>query len=227
MGTLRAARPTAIRVQIGIDAGQLGDYSAIAVTERERQDDGLHHHVRRLERLPLGTTYPEVASRVVEMRDGLARRSRERVAAGEPGYRVLIALDVTGVGRGLYDVLRERGVRVVPVSITGADTLTERDGGEWSCGKSVLVANLLLGVQTGRLHLPDADESRVLIRELQDFRSETTRTGRTTYNAESGSHDDLITAIGLATLPGLQRSTPPPLKTMFATGTAKHPRPWR
>lgn len=69
----------------------------------------------QLERLPLGTPYPQVVERVGRMTDQV----RVRPAA---------FVDATGVGQPWVDLLRERvqsGV-VVPVTFTERDRRTER-----------------------------------------------------------------------------------------------------
>lgn len=201
--------PEILPVQIGIDCGQIGDSTAVAVSEWTTRDDGQHFMVRRLERLPLGLPYPEQAKRIVQMLEGLRAMSAKWQAEGTGVMDILTTLDVTGVGRGLFDLLTERGETVTPVTITSTERLTQRDDLEWSCGKSILVSNLLIGIQRGAIHLPQGTEAEALLSELQSFRLEQTPSGRMTFNAKSGAHDDLITALGLSTLPGLRPIEPP------------------
>lgn len=200
--------PERLPVQVGIDCGQIGDSTAVAISEWTSRDDGLHFMVRRVERLPLGMSYPEQATRIVAILDGLRTISAKWEAEGTAVMDILTVLDVTGVGRGLYDLLTERGETVVPVTITSTERLAQRDEDEWTCGKSVLVSNLLIGIQRGAIHLPHGTEAEALVSELQSFRLETTPSGRLTFNAKSGSHDDLVTALGLSTLPGLRPPEP-------------------
>ncbi|MCG8460773.1 MAG: hypothetical protein MI919_31195 [Holophagales bacterium] len=53
---------------IGIDIGQKRDPTAVCVAQRDsRDEDGrayTHYLIRHLERLPLGTPYPQVAERI-------------------------------------------------------------------------------------------------------------------------------------------------------------------
>src|SRR5688500_18612812 len=88
-----AVRQPVISPQIvfGVDVGQAADHSAIVVVERGGKDTGRKvrqqywdshfdewstrmvpeqvpvHHVRHIERLPLGTSYVDQAARVTEM----------------------------------------------------------------------------------------------------------------------------------------------------------------
>jgi len=86
---------------IGVDIGQRRDPTAICVAETQRRPSGKateeHYLIRHLERLPLGTPYPEVARRLAE----IATRTRER---GRDTPRLY--LDATGVGQPVVDVLR-------------------------------------------------------------------------------------------------------------------------
>ena len=65
---------------IGVDIGQSRDPTAICVAETEnRQIDRrteTHFLIRYLERLPLGTPYPEVVDRVGRLADTVAARTR-------------------------------------------------------------------------------------------------------------------------------------------------------
>jgi hypothetical protein len=107
-------------VTIGANIGQKVDPTAITVCEvdwREqagRRED--YHLVRFLERLPLGTPYPQVAQRVEAVvadvhkyaagSNGRARASRATVT---------LYCDATGVGMPVVDLLKHTHVLVQPV----------------------------------------------------------------------------------------------------------------
>src|SRR4051812_33770863 len=104
-------------VTIGVDIGQRIDPTAIAVIEREervekRQDADdrqvWHHTARRLERLPLGTPYPQVADRLAAVAAAVADRT---------GARPYLYLDATGVGKPVVDVLRDHQVQVRLIAV--------------------------------------------------------------------------------------------------------------
>jgi hypothetical protein len=104
---------------IGVDLGQARDYTAISVIERgpvktgkkireeywdvafetygtrEVEETGLEYRVRHLERPPLGTPYPDVVERIVEL---------VKKIGGEP----VLCVDATGVGRPVTDMLWKR-----------------------------------------------------------------------------------------------------------------------
>ena len=94
-------------IVIGVDIGQKRDPTAICVAEvdlrpRECSQDldkkSTHFLIRHLERLLLGTPYPEVARRIGKISNDL----RQRI-----GARPVIYLDATGVGQPIEDLLRE------------------------------------------------------------------------------------------------------------------------
>src|ERR1039457_7077570 len=92
---------------VGVDFGQSRDFTAIAVLERAETRGAwdpvmfawkkeVSLQLRYLERVALGTPYPEVVDRVVQV-------TQSRELAG----RCRLAVDGTGVGRSVVDLLRE------------------------------------------------------------------------------------------------------------------------
>jgi hypothetical protein len=199
-------------VVIGVDVGQRVDPTAIAVVEREERIEGRryhpdgsvapsakerrvwHHTARYLARLPLGTPYPEVADRLAEIAAGVAAKA---------GVRPRLYLDATGVGQPLVDVLRLHKVkaRLIPVYFTHGDRRIPEHNGPVTLGKAWLVSRMQALFQGGRLHLPPGHpEAEVMTDELLDYEIRVDKNANDTYGAfRVGSHDDLVTALGLAT----------------------------
>lgn len=190
---------------IGIDIGQKREPTAIAVAEidyrppadpaRHREPDESHYVVRHLERLDLGTRYPEVAGRLGEICQGVAGRGRR-----EP----VVFADATGLGDPVIEVLRARAPlahRIWSVHFNHGDRrLEDRDQRIVTLGKAYLVSRLQTLLQGGRLHLPRTGEADRLARELLDFEIRVTEDANERYGAfRVGSQDDLVTALGLAT----------------------------
>jgi threonine dehydrogenase-like Zn-dependent dehydrogenase len=165
---------------LGLDLGQKRDYSAVVVVERvdhRRAFQGTEFeklNVRYVERLPLGTPYPVVVERM-----------REIVQSDELCGDCALAVDATGVGVPVVDMLRAArlGCEVMAVTITG--------GGRESAG-SVPKRDLLAGVEVllekGQLRIGKVREAARLGRELMAM-----RTGK-----DGGEHDDLVIALALA-----------------------------
>ena len=203
--------PPVSMVRIGIDVGQKVDPTAIAVMEVERRGPaGERHYVgRHLERLPLGTSYVEVASRLREIVDGVRGRLPAVYIAGtgyEPAPLDLdVAVDATGVGQPVVDLLAAVGVTVTPVYFTHGDRRTE-ERGQVTLGKAWLVSRLKTLFQTRCVHLPATAEAEAMQRELLDYEIRVSEDANERYGAfRVGGHDDLVTAIGLA----VQAEEPP------------------
>ena len=111
-------------VWIGVDLGQRRDCSAIAVVERVWEQTPIEgflrtgvdgrwwFRVRMLERMRLGTPYPDVV-----------RRVREIAALPVVALGRTVVVDGTGVGAPVVDLLRRAGLgcSIVPALITGGD----------------------------------------------------------------------------------------------------------
>lgn len=180
--------------------GKTRDPTVVCVAEAERREvDGrveVHFVVRHLERLRLGTPYPEVVERIGRVTEQVRERT---------GERPILYVDSTGVGQPVVDLLRERvrsGV-VVPVTFTAGDRRTERWNGadlRVSLGKRHMVSRLQALLGTGRLHLPRTLEAEALTDELLNYELRVDQSGHESFGAfKTGTHDDLATAVGLAT----------------------------
>ena len=173
---------------VGLDLGQASDYTAIAIVEKagEHGDTGAALNVRHLQRYPLGTTYPAIVEAVAG------------IVAVLPD-RAVLAVDATGVGRPVVDLLRAAGLRPIAVTVTGGDTATN-EGMNWRIPKRELVTGVQLALQQGRLRIARAlPEAETLIRELNNYKVTISETGHDSYGAwRESDHDDLVFAVGLA-----------------------------
>jgi hypothetical protein len=94
---------------------------------------------------------------------------------------------------------RLRAARLVPVYFTHGDRRTLVEG-EVRLGKAWLVSQMQTLLQGGLLHLPNTSEAEALGRELLDYEIRVSEDANDRYGAFSvGAHDDLVTALGLAT----------------------------
>jgi hypothetical protein len=183
---------------IGVDIGQRREPTAICVIEREERridsrTEEAHFLVRYLQRLPLGTPYPEVSQRVGEIVAGVREKSAGRLPE--------IYADVTGLGQSIIDVLEARipGSQVIAVYFNHGDRRVEEMTGEVKLGKAWLVTRLQVLLQAGRLHLPKTNDAEVLAQELLDYEIHVQEDANERYGAfRVGSQDDLLTALGLA-----------------------------
>jgi hypothetical protein len=169
---------------VGVDLGQTADYTAITILE-EREPNS--YDVRYLERLR-NTPYPSIVRRL----DHLVRRLPERPS---------MAVDATGVGRPVVDMIRDANLpaSVYPITLTGGDAVV-RDGMERRVPKRDVASTIAVLLQTGRLRIARGlRESETLLRELLNFRVKISLSGHDTYEAwREQEHDDLVLAAGLA-----------------------------
>lgn len=187
-------------VTMGIDVGQKRDPTAVCIAQSEwREVEGrmeIHFSIRHLERLPLGTPYPEVVERV----------GRLAFRAGDiAGEWPLLYVDATGVGQPVVDGLRDGGCHESVVAVVFTAGETRKETWEGSClrvalGKEYLVSRLQTLLGTGRLHLPPGHEMEALADELLNYELRVDAKGHAKAGAfRVGTHDDLVTAVGLAT----------------------------
>ena len=230
-------------INIGIDIGQIHDPTAICVSEVEQVDTGrvritgkqtLGHHddhgswvpptgsepvmrseyiVRFIKRLPLNTSYPDVAIYIADMLDNELFVNRN----------IRILLDVTGVGRPVYNSLeREISLRrnnttyhlqmtvggptwktgkhtlhLKPISFTYGETYNRSKG---TLGKAFLVSRLQSILQEKRIHGPDTPEMKATLDELRVYQIKVSDEGKEQFGAKIGAHDDLAVAMALSAL---------------------------
>lgn len=211
-------------VCIGIDVGQINDPTAISVAEVSQIHTGKFRYIERIparfdasgewippkdgepvmvsdysirsiRRLPLGTSYPDVAAYIADMLCNPLFALRN--------VRVLI--DVTGVGRPVYDDLKKeiglrkeaRQVVLKPISFSHGEKYNRSTG---ILGKAFLVSRLQSLLQGSRVHAPDTAEVKAMLEELRVYEIKVDQDGKDTYGASIGKHDDLATALGLSVL---------------------------
>jgi hypothetical protein len=174
---------------IGCDPGQSIDPTAFCVVRRIDGGRKPLFHVGHLERVAPQYTVPwcrDPRSPLVAPKGVL--RSRRTGA------------DLTGVGRPVADLFQVEGVRPIKVTITaGSEELHDDKTGIYHVAKLVLISTVQTLLHDGRLliqkELPDAPALRT---ELEDFRATVTDSGRWTFGARAGQHDDLVLALALA-----------------------------
>jgi hypothetical protein len=186
---------------VGVDLGQSQDFTAIAALERSelmgeydpamcawRKEVALR--LRYLERVPLGTPYPDIVERV-----------RRTTTAPELDGRCHVAVDATGVGRPVVDLLRraDLGGTILPAIFTSgaAESLSK---GYYGVPKRDLVTGLQVLLQRGGLEIAAGlKHASELVEELAGMRVKVGGEGREQYGAwREGMHDDLVFAVALA-----------------------------
>jgi hypothetical protein len=179
---------------VGLDLGQRRDHTAVAVIERAEPAYGRvatsRIVVRHLQRAPLGTGYPAVVEAV-----------REAVSSDELRGRCVLAVDATGLGAPVVDMLRGAGLGcdLTAVTITGGEREVQQ-GMNWSVPKRDLMAGLQVSLERGDLRIAKGIEmAGALVKELMNVRMSAKGLGRYRVGADGcGEHDDLVIAVALA-----------------------------
>jgi hypothetical protein len=181
----------------GLDLGQKRDYSALALLERARiwtdERDPVtyawrtrtRYALRYVERIPLGTDYVEVARRVC----GVA--GRREIAP------LRLAVDATGVGLAVVDLLRRSGDAgfrsgLAPVVITGGSRARYERESYYVPRKDLLDLPVVMLERRQLVFAADLPGRRELEGELRGM-------GVSSAGAGAGAvHDDLVMALALA-----------------------------
>ena len=191
---------------MGVDIGQMQDYTALAVVEQVRRFEArkalpgtpaheleprylhIEYHLRHLERPRLGTPYPMVT-----------RRIKTLLLSNELRDNCELIVDATGVGKPVVDMLLSEGLTPIPVTITGANEVVAGSFG-YHVPKRDLVGALQVVFQSERLRIAQGLVlSEVFRKELEYFRVKITQKAHDTYEAwREGEHDDLVLAAAIA-----------------------------
>jgi hypothetical protein len=200
--------PKPVCFVLGVDLGQARDFSAIAINEVSladrityqqtdfqpqpaelKREVVVHHRIRHVERIALGTSYPDVIDLVAN------RLSRVPKMPRDP---VLVA-DATGCGRPVMDLMRKQGLKPLAVSITGGSGETI-SGWQANVAKKILASGVAVALDTERLRVvatgPHVD---VLKNELRAFRVKVSASQNESFESwRENDHDDLVLATALA-----------------------------
>jgi len=197
-------------MMLGADIGKRRDPTAVAVAIVEQRENGdgarkeTHYsipHLRRL--LPLGQPYPQQAREVVRLAEAALDKFKNMPGV-DPNFKsVDFFMDVTGVGDGFVDLikpfLRDK-FHVVPCRFVHGDKLGKGID-EYRPGKSWFANRLQILSEGKQIHIsPDNPEAEAVATELMDFDIEVDETtGIDRYGAmRPGTHDDMVSALGLA-----------------------------
>ena len=103
------------------------------------------------------------------------------------GQTLNILVEMNSIGRIYYNLLSERLGKYYGVSIGGFNTSNE--------SKRRIVENMQVEIQNSGISLlPDTEQAL----QLSSYEIESTQTGKITFNASTGNHDDIVIADSLA-----------------------------
>ncbi len=202
---------------MGLDLGKKHDYTAISVIEARLgyqdwsnvhgrfewkdflyEPDEVIYSVTWLERLPLRMSYPDMVKicagrfqAIVTAGKGSARNDNQA--------RKTLAVDATGVGTPVVDLLKKAGLEPISIIITGGVDVTNT-GNDYRVPKRDLVTSVQVLQQQRRLKVaPGLVEGQTLAREMENFSYKISDAGHDSYGAwREGTHDDLVLSVACA-----------------------------
>lgn len=218
-----------VKHYVGLDLGQVSDYTALVSLRREQKVSELP----KLRVLDRASKWQEVlTSASTKAPSTLARyycNIAERIERGTPYTttadnvcklfqdpkfaKQTLVVDGTGVGRPVVDLFRRArpDCRILPVTITGGAAVrtlgatTVDECGYWCVPKKELVGSMQVLLGTGRLEIaPGLRYAEALVQELKGFRYKiNAETAHVSYESwRERDHDDLVLALALAAWAG-------------------------
>ena len=178
---------------ISADLGQANDWTAISVIEKVVKGYGVLNqnqlYLRHIERPSIGTEYPAIVDRIAAIFKSPALEE----------HRKAVVIDYTGLGRPVYDMMRERGFNrsLNAISITSGMDMTYTNG-HYDVPKRELVTSLQIALQNNLLKVAKGlPEANAFIEEMSNFQTKISDAGRDTYNGRSGVHDDIVMSVAM------------------------------
>jgi hypothetical protein len=179
-----------MRYYLGVDLGQISDYTALSILEAHAGDEGNlpGYHVRHLHRFPLGTSYLSIVDDVCLL---LERKPLWNDCQ--------LVLDLTGVGRPIGELFTEAGLKPIGITITGGVSWHRERWNDWHVAKSLLVSLVQKFLSSERLVIAKSlPHAGILKKELRDFRVKVTKAANEVYESREGAHDDLLLSLSVA-----------------------------
>ena len=174
---------------VGVDLGTQADHTAVVAIESEilplpewdpRSWKQLLADpvdvVRSAHRLKLRLDYAKIADHIVSLRDNAPLDDPDTV----------FVVDVSGVGKAVASMLKERGLHFEPVTWTGGDSFKRTSDG-WTTGKQYLMSHLGATLSSSRLQIVDSlRDGAELEKQLSDDQVQFTQAGNMTMNPPAG-----------------------------------------
>lgn len=187
---------------LGLDLGQISDPSALTVIEERTPlrvgpagegpvpDGPPCYRVVHIDRLDLGTPYPEVVRRVAAVQ-----------RAPETGRDPDLVMDATGIGAPVVDQFKEEGLRPVQIKFTGGEEVTrDRRRRTYGVPKKDLATTVQSLLQAGRLEIvQDLEHAQTLAQEMKHFRVKVSDSGHARFEHATEAHtDDVLLSMACA-----------------------------
>lgn len=199
---------------LGLDLGQSADFSALAGVRRHEDHTGTTSYDLILLERWQGESYAKVPDRLRAAELALQRMACDAVfqetgtapSSLRNAANMTLAVDGTGVGGAVMDLLDAAGIDGAAIVIHGGHDVGRGERGAWHVPKKDLVSTVQVLLQGRRLRIAEGlPEAQTLVRELSAFRYTITASGHTKYEAGGSDlewrarpHDDMVLAVACA-----------------------------
>jgi hypothetical protein len=179
------------RYTLGVDFGQAQNYTALVLLAHEPVADPVYEVVH-IQRFKLGTPWEEIVDRIGAMLETPPLLGNTTVAG-----------DAGGVGAPVLDMLEQRlprGTRLKRIQTHGG-TNVNTENAKITVPKKDIIATTQILFQNRRIRIAaTCPAAHDLAEELRSYTVTINANSHPTYRpAHSSGHDDLVSALGLAT----------------------------
>jgi hypothetical protein len=174
---------------IGVDIGKENSYTAISIVEKLGSGEDATYQLIHLDRLALGTPYPQVVE-----------HTKHLLCSSQLLCRQILVVDKSGVGNAIVDYFRHENLKPRGILITSGKEAHGKRGGDWNVPRQDLIIQTRYLIDTDKLQIAKSIPlSLDLIEELTHFDSSrfTKRTHDTLPYSQQLS-DDLAMSLMLA-----------------------------
>ncbi len=204
------------RFLLGVDLAKNFDFTSLAIIEMATDTKEPVYHLLALDRVR-GVDYPQISETIIATIKWLQQESGTTDGPH-------LCLDASGLGAPIRDYLKQSPLfrspphgygatprKIYPVVFTGGESARyDSITGNYNISKSLIVGNFLSLMQHRRFdYAPDLQALPLLEEEIAAFKRHTTTSGKNSFDAEAGAHDDLICAICIPLIVGELRYNKP------------------
>jgi hypothetical protein len=183
------------RYVAGLSLGPAGMFTGLSVLEKHCRvatygsEADASYAVRHLQRFPPGTPYAQVVEAL------------RAVFAEPPARKGTLVVDQTGVGRPVFESVRDAGLgaAVRGLTVTAGHAAAPDERGGWLVPKKDLVGVLQVLLQEKRLKVAQTlEHARTLTAELHQFQLKAVPLKPDALEWRERPHDDLVLAVASA-----------------------------
>jgi hypothetical protein len=173
----------------GLDLGKSIAFTAIVIFEKIGYGIDAKFHVLHLERLPLGTSYPNIMCHIGRLTEAI-----------DIDRSPTLIVDKTGLGAPVLDYFKTEGLSPRGITITSGREPHGRSFGDWNVPRDDLITQTQFLVDTGKLKIAKSLPLALdLVEELTHLRQSDSRQTKKRMSPMSGKiHDDLAMSLMLA-----------------------------